>query len=149
LKAPFAATFLMGLASESGTIVPKAIVEKLPDQKFTTELPAQCGPYTMVEWTPKQRIVLKSNPDWKGSKPDFPEVHFINVEDTSAADHVAGIEDLDVGFHADLEDVALLGQNLLWPDAEHADRGEERRALEQVTAVHHGRLPEAVLFVGK
>ncbi len=86
LKAPFAATFLMGIASESGTIVPKAIVEKLPDQKFTTELPAQCGPYTMVEWTPKQRIVLKSNPDWKGSKPDFPEVHFINVEDTSAAE---------------------------------------------------------------
>ena len=40
----------------------------------------------MVEWTPKQRIVLKSNPDWKGSKPDFPEVHFINVEDTSAAE---------------------------------------------------------------
>ena len=44
LKAPFAATFLMGIASESGTIVPKAVVEKLQDQKFTTELPGAVRP---------------------------------------------------------------------------------------------------------
>ncbi len=85
LKSPFAATFLMGIASESGSIVPKAAVEKLPDMKFTTELPGQCGPYMMVEWTPKQKVVLKANPDWKGKKPAFPEVQFINIEDTSAA----------------------------------------------------------------
>jgi peptide/nickel transport system substrate-binding protein len=86
LKSPFAATFLIGVASESGSILPKSAVEKLKDQKFTTELPGQCGPYTMVEWTPKQRVVLKANPEWKGTKPDFPEVHFINIEDTSAAE---------------------------------------------------------------
>jgi peptide/nickel transport system substrate-binding protein len=86
LKSPFAATFLMGIASESGSIVPKAAVEKLPDKKFTTELPGQCGPYTMVEWTPKQKVVLKSNPDFKGTKPVFGEVHFINIEDTNAAE---------------------------------------------------------------
>lgn len=86
LKSPFAATFLMGIASESGTIVPKSKVEALPDQKFTTQLPAQCGPYMLAEWTPKQKAVLKANPDWKGTKPVFPEVHFINVEDTSAAE---------------------------------------------------------------
>ena len=86
LKTPFAATFLMGIASESGTIVPKSKVDALPDKKFTTELPAQCGPYTMVEWTPKQKIVLKANPDWQGTKPVFGEVQFINVEDTSAAE---------------------------------------------------------------
>ncbi len=86
LKAPFAATFLMGIASESGSILPKAAVEKLKDQKFTTELPGQCGPYTLVEWTPKQKVVIKANPDWKGTKPVFNEVRFINVEDTSAAE---------------------------------------------------------------
>ena len=74
LKSPFDGTFLMGVASESGSILPKAAMEKLKDQKFTTELPGQCGPYTMVEWTPKQKVVLKANPDWKGSKPAFPEV---------------------------------------------------------------------------
>ena len=86
LKSPFAATFLMGIASKSGSVVPKAAVEKLTDQKFTTELPGQCGPYMMVEWTPKQKIVVKANPDWKGAKPVFQEVHFINIEDTSAAE---------------------------------------------------------------
>jgi peptide/nickel transport system substrate-binding protein len=86
LKSPFAATFLTGIASESGSILPKAAVEKLTDQKFTTELPGQCGPFTMVEWTPKQRVVLKANPDWTGTKPLFNEVHFINIEDTSAAE---------------------------------------------------------------
>lgn len=86
LKSPFAATFLMGLASESGTIVPKSKMEGLKDQKFTTELPAQYGPYNLDSWTPKQRLVLKANPDWHGAKPDFPEVQFINIEDTNAAE---------------------------------------------------------------
>lgn len=86
LKSPFGATFLLGIASESGSIVPKAAVEKLADQKFTTELPGQCGPYMLAEWVPKQKIILKANPDWKGTKPVFPEVHFINIEDTSAAE---------------------------------------------------------------
>jgi peptide/nickel transport system substrate-binding protein len=99
LTSPFAATFLIGVASESGSILPKVAVEKLKDQKFTTELPGQCGPYTMVEWTPKQKVVLKTNPDWKGAKRDFAEVHFINIEDTNAAElafeagevHITGI----------------------------------------------------------
>jgi peptide/nickel transport system substrate-binding protein len=74
------------VASESGSVIPKTATEKLTDQKFTTELPGQCGPYNLVEWTPKQRIVIKANPDWKGTKPAFGEVHFINIEDTSAAE---------------------------------------------------------------
>ncbi len=99
LKSPFAATFLIGVASESGTILPKVAVKKLKDQRFTTELPGQCGPYNMVEWTPKQKVVLKANPEWKGTKPAFPEVHFINVDETSTAElafevgeiHITGI----------------------------------------------------------
>lgn len=96
LKSPFAATFLMGIASESGSVVPKAATEKLPDQKFTTELPGQCGPYNMTEWTPKQKIVLKANPDWKGTKPAFSEVHFINIEDTSAAELAFEAGEVDI-----------------------------------------------------
>ncbi|MEZ5926793.1 MAG: ABC transporter substrate-binding protein [Hyphomicrobiaceae bacterium] len=86
LKNPFAATFLMGIASESGSIVPKSVVSGLKDEKFTTELPAQLGPYIMTEWTPKQRVVLKINPDWKGTPGTFKEIHFVNVEDTKAAE---------------------------------------------------------------
>ncbi len=40
----------------------------------------------MAEWTPKQRVVLKADPDWKGTPVAFPEVHFINIEDLKAAE---------------------------------------------------------------
>ena len=86
LKSPFAGTFLMGVASESGSIVPKAAVLKLKDQKFTTQLPGQLGPYTMLSWTPKQRVVLKANPDWKGTKAAFPDVILVDIEDDKAAE---------------------------------------------------------------
>jgi peptide/nickel transport system substrate-binding protein len=86
LKTPYAAVFLMGVASESGSIVPKAAVEKLKDQKFTTELPGHCGPYVLAEWTPKQKLVLKADPAWSGTKPAFAEVQFINIEEPSAAE---------------------------------------------------------------
>lgn len=86
LKSAFEGVWLLGLASTAGIIVPKAAVEKLEGGKITTVLPAQLGPYTMVEWTPKQRVVLKSNEAWKGSKPAFSEVHFINIENTKTAE---------------------------------------------------------------
>jgi peptide/nickel transport system substrate-binding protein len=40
----------------------------------------------MTKWTPKQKVVLKANADWKGTKPLFNEVQFINIEDTSTAE---------------------------------------------------------------
>jgi peptide/nickel transport system substrate-binding protein len=86
LKSPFVATWMMGIASESGSIVPMAAVKKLKDEKFTTQLPGQLGPYTMVSWTPKQKIVFKANPDWKGTPVTFQEIHSIDVEDSKAAE---------------------------------------------------------------
>ena len=74
------------IASESGTVCAKAAVEKLPEKKFTTEIPAECGPYTLAEWTPKQKAILKSNPNWQGTKPAFSEVHIIDVEENKAAE---------------------------------------------------------------
>jgi peptide/nickel transport system substrate-binding protein len=96
LKSPFVATWLMGLASESGAILPKAAVEKLPDKKFTTQLPAQLGPYTMTEWVPKQKIVLKATEGWHGAKPAFKEVHFIPVEDDKPAELAFEAGELDL-----------------------------------------------------
>jgi peptide/nickel transport system substrate-binding protein len=96
LKSPFAATFLMGIASETGSIVPKAVVETLKDQKFQTDFPAQLGPYLMAEWTPKQKLVFKKNPDWKFTPPVYDEVQFINVEDTKAAELAFEAGEVDV-----------------------------------------------------
>ncbi|MFM9844931.1 MAG: ABC transporter substrate-binding protein [Dongiaceae bacterium] len=86
LKESFAPLWLVAISSESGTILCKAAVEKLPEKKFTTEIPAECGPYTLAEWQPKQKAVLKSNPNWQGTKPAFSEVHIIDVEENKAAE---------------------------------------------------------------
>ena len=39
---------------------------KLKDEKFTTELPASCGPYTMVSWTPKQNVAAEGRSRLEG-----------------------------------------------------------------------------------
>ena len=86
MKEPFVPLWLVAISSESGTILCKAAVEKLPEKKFTTEIPAECGPYTMAEWQPKQKVILKANPNWQGTKPAFSEVHIIDVEENKAAE---------------------------------------------------------------
>jgi peptide/nickel transport system substrate-binding protein len=96
LKAPFSPLWLLSLSSESGTIICKAAVEKLPEKKFTTQLPAQCGPYTMVEWQPKQKVILKANPDFPGTKPAFADVHLINVEEDKAAELAYEAGEVDI-----------------------------------------------------
>jgi peptide/nickel transport system substrate-binding protein len=67
----------------------------MKDQKYTMPMPAQLGPYTMTDWTPKQKAVLKANPDWIGTKPFFPEVHLVDVEDFKAAELAFEAGELD------------------------------------------------------
>jgi peptide/nickel transport system substrate-binding protein len=86
LKEPFAPLFSTSLPYGSGAIVCKAAVEQLDGQRFTTEVPAQCGPYLLQSWTPKQRIVLVRNPDWAGPRPHFDEVHIYPIQDFKAAE---------------------------------------------------------------
>ncbi|MER9845529.1 ABC transporter substrate-binding protein [Mesorhizobium australicum] len=96
LKSPFVATMLIAVSSVAGTIIPKSLVEKMKDQKYSLPLPAQCGPYAMVEWTPRQKAVLKANPDWWGAKPFFQEVHLVQVTDAKAAELALETGELDV-----------------------------------------------------
>ncbi|MER9801590.1 ABC transporter substrate-binding protein [Mesorhizobium sp. M0142] len=95
LKSPFVATMIMGVSFVAGTIIPKSLVEKMKDQKFSLPLPAQCGPYAMVEWTPRQKAVLKANPDWWGTKPFFQEVHLVQVTDAKAAEFALETGEID------------------------------------------------------
>lgn len=96
LNKPFAPVFLLSITASVGTIVCKAAVEKLPDKKIGSEFPAQCGPYMMTEWVPKQRIVLKRNPDWPGPKPDVDEIQILIIEDDNAAEHAFDAEEVDL-----------------------------------------------------
>ena len=96
LNKPFAPVWLLSMTVAVGSIVSKAAVEKLPEKKFTTEIPAECGPYTMSEWVPKQKVTLKRNPDWKGPAPDPDEVQIIMIEDDNAAELAYEAGEVDV-----------------------------------------------------
>jgi peptide/nickel transport system substrate-binding protein len=111
LKEPFVPIWMIAISTESGTIVPKAAVEKLPDQKFTTKLPAECGPYAIAEWQRKQRIILKVDPRWPGTKPAFAEVHLVNVEESKAAELAFEAGELD-GTDVTLDTAARYRQTM-------------------------------------
>jgi peptide/nickel transport system substrate-binding protein len=96
LNKPFAPVWLLSMTTVVASIVSKAAVEKLPEKKYTTEIPAHCGPYVLSQWVPKQKIVLTRNPDWKGPQPDADEIQILPVEDSNAAELAYEANELDL-----------------------------------------------------
>jgi len=95
LKEPFSPLFVTTLCDGPGTILSKAATEKAGG-RFKTEFPAVCGPYQIKHWEPKQRVELEPNPLWKGPQPDFPNVHFIVIEDVKTAEIAYEAGDIDI-----------------------------------------------------
>ncbi len=85
LKNPFAPLLTSVLPWYTGHIVCKQAVEEFGD-RFTVELPAVCGPYRIIEWEPKQRILLERNPDWTLFDPVYEEAELLIVEDEKLAE---------------------------------------------------------------
>ncbi|MGV3549756.1 ABC transporter substrate-binding protein [Rhizobium sp.] len=85
LTAPSAPFWVTTLPYYMGRIVSRSAVEKAGG-KFTTEVPAGCGPYVIEKWNLKQNLTLAPNPAWKGPAPAFPKIRFeIITDDDSAA----------------------------------------------------------------
>ncbi|MDJ0784642.1 MAG: ABC transporter substrate-binding protein [Desulfosarcinaceae bacterium] len=95
LKKPFAPIWMTSLSGISGTILSKKAMMSV-GEKFTTTPPASSGPYIFKEWKPKQVTVVVRNPDWKGPKPDFDEIHFYPIDDEKTAE--IGFEAGDIDF---------------------------------------------------
>ncbi len=107
LNKPFAPLWLTGLADGTGSIVcMKAVEEKGHEvdssqadgtkvKRFDAEFPAVCGPYTIANWVPKQRIELRANPDWIGDKPSIEAIDLIIVEDEKTAELAYEAGELD------------------------------------------------------
>ena len=95
LKHASPAIWLTTIAAGAGNLVCKAATEDVGG-KYTTEIPATCGPYVIAEWTPKQRIVFTRNPDWPGPMPEFDEVHYILVDDDTAAELAYEAGEIDI-----------------------------------------------------
>lgn len=95
LKKPFAPIWMTSLTGISGTILSKKAMASVNEQ-FTTNPPACSGPYILKEWKPKQVTIIVRNPEWKGPKPDFDEIHFFPIDDEKTAE--IGFEAGDLDF---------------------------------------------------
>ncbi len=94
LKEPYAPFISTTLASGTGAVLSRKAVEQAGG-KFTTEIPATCGPY-LYKWTPKQRIVFQRNPEWTGPRPDYDEIRGLLIEEDKAAELAYEAEELEV-----------------------------------------------------
>ena len=83
---PFAPFWLTALSTATGAVVCKAAFEKLGITQYTTDLPAQLGPYRIREWLPKERLVLETTPDWPLTRPDFGVVNYLHIADDNSAE---------------------------------------------------------------
>jgi len=84
LTEPFAPFIVIALPYYGGHIVCQKAVEAVGGS-YTTDIPAQCGPYLFDSWQQNQKVTLVANPEWTGEKPDFDRVEFYIVTDDQAA----------------------------------------------------------------
>jgi len=103
LDAPYA-PFLSTMAFTSADIVNKKLVEAnggvVPGfrndwmNQHGTEVGS--GPYKLVEWTPKQRIVLEANPNYWGTPPKFKRIIVNEVDEVGTRELALFAGDADV-----------------------------------------------------
>lgn len=84
LTEPFKPFEVIALPYYGGHLVSKVATEAAGGS-FTTEFPAQCGPYLFDSWEQNAKVTLKRNPDWPLDKPQFDVVEFYIVTDDQAA----------------------------------------------------------------
>jgi len=83
LNQPFAPFMTTTLASGTGCILSQKATESVGG-KFTTEIPATCGPY-LYDWKHAQYVRFKRNPDWTGDQPYFDDINALFVTEDEAA----------------------------------------------------------------
>ncbi|MCZ4353564.1 ABC transporter substrate-binding protein [Roseovarius aestuarii] len=103
LNAAYPPFDLIALPYYAGHIQCKAAVEAVGGS-YTTEIPAQCGPYLFDNWEQNRKVTLKANPDWTGPKPDFDTIEFYIVADDQTA---------LLAYEADAYDFTSLAPNSL------------------------------------
>ncbi len=94
LKNKFVPLWTTTLPTPASCIVSRKAVEELGG-KIGTDPVAQSGQYLLAEWVPKQRTVLKRNPDWKHEHGGFEEIHIVPIEDPATAERGYESGDLD------------------------------------------------------
>lgn len=85
----------VALTGATGCIVCKAAFEALGITQYTTDVPAQLGPYKM-EWKPKDRLIFTPHPNWSLERPAYENINWVLIEDDNTAElaYEAGEVDL-------------------------------------------------------
>lgn len=94
LKNQFVPLWTTTLPTPASCILSRKAMAELGD-KITTRPVAQSGQYLLADWQPKQRTVLKRNPDWAHEAGGFEEIHIIPIEDPATAERGFEAGDLD------------------------------------------------------
>ncbi len=95
LKNKFVPLWTTTLPTPSSCILSKKALEDLGDEKLTTKPVAQAGQYLLADWQPKQKTILRRNPDWAHEPGGFDEIHIIPIEDPATAERGFEAGDLD------------------------------------------------------
>jgi len=94
LKNKFVPLWSTTLPTPSSCILSRRAMQELGD-KITTKPVAQSGQYVLADWQPKQKTVLRRNPDWAHEPGGFEEIHIIPIEDPATAERGFEAGDLD------------------------------------------------------
>jgi len=84
LSEPFSPIWWMSLPWYGGHIISRAATEAVGGS-FGPEPPATCGPYRIESWSPREKVVLRANPDWPGPAVDFETVECLMIDDEESA----------------------------------------------------------------
>ncbi|MCH9758915.1 MAG: peptide ABC transporter substrate-binding protein [Proteobacteria bacterium] len=95
LSEPFAPLWSIALPYITGNIVSKKAVEKADGGRIGTDPLAESGPYRRHEWKPKEKTVLKRNPDWRGPAPAFDTIEIYPIDDEKIAEIAFEANELD------------------------------------------------------
>lgn len=94
LSKPFQPLWMTTLPYMAGNIVSKKAFSS-GGGKHCPMPPCFSGPYIVKERKPKQMTVLARNPEWKGERPDFDEIHIFPIDDEKTAEMGFEAGDLD------------------------------------------------------
>lgn len=94
LKEPFAPLWSIALPYITGNIVSKKAWEAAGG-KATTDPLAESGPYLRDSWSPKEKTVLKRNPNWKGEAPAWDTIEILPIDDENTAEIAFEAGELD------------------------------------------------------
>lgn len=100
LDKPFAPLWSIALPYITGNIVSKKAFEKAEGGRIGTDPVAESGPYLRQSWRPKQKTVLKRNPDWRGARAEFDTIEIYPIDDEKTA---------EIAFEADEIDYTRVG----------------------------------------